>query len=130
MRWISFLVELFGHSCKRVLAVLVLLVLIAVGVGLVTIYSLAEYHLRQAGERWATSYERAAEHIHKALRYRPHSVSLLLLAARVARQEWKLNDAAAYLAAARRSRTGRPKSSNLRSCCSVSRGRRSTTRNS
>jgi Tfp pilus assembly protein PilF len=67
--------------------VVLLLGVIAVGVWYTATHFLAEHHLKRAQQDLARQrYPQALEELNKALRYRPRSTDLHLLAARVARQ--------------------------------------------
>lgn len=71
----------------RVLAICTLLGLLGLGLWLVVLYIQTEYHLRQARQfLMRQRYPQALEELHLALRFRPHSADLQLLAGRTARQ--------------------------------------------
>jgi tetratricopeptide (TPR) repeat protein len=75
---------------RRVLAVGGLLAIMGVGLWLTGAYALAEYHIRQAHRSLERQrYDVARMEFEKALRYRPASAQLHLLAARTSRQSGK-----------------------------------------
>jgi tetratricopeptide (TPR) repeat protein len=83
---------------RRVLAVGGLLAIMGVGLWLTGAYALAEYHIRQAHRSLERQrYDVARMEFEKALRYRPASAQLHLLAARTARQSGKFPTAWEHL---------------------------------
>jgi tetratricopeptide (TPR) repeat protein len=74
-------------AVQRVGLIFCLLGLIALGLWMTALHVLAEYHLRQAQQALARQrYRIALTELHQALRFRPHSGALHLLAGRTARQ--------------------------------------------
>lgn len=81
---------LTARRIGRLLGICCLLTLVGMGFGLIAIHALAEYHLRQARialER--QGYNDALMELETALRFRPRSADIHLLAGRTARQAGK-----------------------------------------
>jgi tetratricopeptide (TPR) repeat protein len=86
----------------RVLAGLLLLGLLGAGAWLIALHLLAEHHLHRAKEALKRQrYPEALGHLEQALRFRPRSARLHLLAARTARRAGQVKQAWAHLARCR-----------------------------
>ncbi|MFO0878123.1 MAG: tetratricopeptide repeat protein [Gemmataceae bacterium] len=91
----------------RLSAVVLLLLLVALGGWLVFAHYRAEYHIRRATAALQLQrYRLALAEYEEALRYRPRSAPLFLMAARTARQSGDLSTARQYLARCRELQRG------------------------
>ncbi len=94
--------SLTTRAILRILVACCLLGLTVLGLWQVGAHFGAEYHLRQARQALTTQrYTRALEELTKALRFRPHSAEIHLLAGRAARQAGNHSAAEDHLQACR-----------------------------
>ncbi len=94
-------------TTKRVLIIVLLLLVTAFGVAVAGLYAWGEYHLRQAQAATARQdYRLAYQHLTQALRLQPHSIAILLRAARSARRAGLLEEANQHLETCQRLQGG------------------------